>query len=62
MFCALDGVVGPASQKVPSIDYNGLWNRRCVDEVSIRRFDLKSASGVLEEKCYGALESQNVCK
>ena len=49
MLGALDRVVGPSSQQVTRIDNDSVFDGRSVDEIAIRRHDLKAASRVLEE-------------
>ena len=52
---ALDGVVGPAREEVGSVDDDGVFDGRRVDEVAVRGEDLEAAGHVLEEEGYGAL-------
>ena len=49
MLRALNSVVRPSREQVAGVDHDGVFDRRRIDEVPVRREDLKAASLVLEE-------------
>ena len=50
-----DGIVAPASEQIASVDDNGPFDRRRINELACRALDLESSSVILEEECDGAV-------